>query len=232
MANAFDPHGFEKQYKDERKKVGVLPHGNSKLLLDFDERYRYKKKRPEVMRRTVLLRKLRECATMLGAPMKPFGVKQIKKIVLAIQKREMKRGRPYELSYWKEYVKDIKIWCKWANPKGYFNAFKECERELTVQNPYNDPKRKVTADDLMTDETFLRLLNAAGVQGKAILALLFGTGVRASELLVLNRNSIKFQPDGSLILNLSSGKTGTRQLPLRKDLAYYVGEWYNDAPRK
>lgn len=231
MAEA-DPHNFERQFKTEKKKVKKLKYGNNKLLLNFIERYNYKKKALGTMRKTVLLRKLRECATMLNKPMKPFDEKEIKKIVKKIQDREIKRGKPYEPSYWKEYIKDIKIWCKWVNPKKYFEILLECKEELTVQNPYSDPKKKIKEEDIMPDKIFIQLLNAADTQIKAALAILFGAGVRASELLALDRDSLKFLPDSSIIINLPAGKTGTRQLKLRKDLAYYVREWYNASPRK
>lgn len=223
--NVFDPHGLTKRMEAELRKISLLPEPNKSLILDFLHNYRYKKKSLSLARRCRLASQFYFFAKLSGKPLNPFREQDARSLVGLIERYENSR-KPYSLHTWKEIVKNVKIWVKWVNPEDYPNVLLKCKDVLTVQNPYSDPKRKASLEDfLITDETFLKLLNVAKDQQKAILAIGFGCGSRTGELLGLRRKDLKFNPDGTISLSFLESKTFPREnILLSPDLSCYVRE--------
>lgn len=233
MEHTFDPHGLHTRMAAEFVKINALPEPNKSLILDFLQNYRYKKKLSSLARKTRVASQFHFFSMLLNRPMKPFGVQDVKDLVLAIEHHEGQR-KPYSLHTWKEMMKNVKIWTKWINPDDYPTILLKCKDCLTVQNPYSDPKRKARLEDfLITEETFLKLLHVANDQYKAMLAIGFGCGARTGELLGLRRKDLKFNSDGTVSLSFLESKTFPREnILLAPDLGFHVRTWYEKSPVK
>lgn len=223
---AFDPHHIQEKFDSAIKNLETISNGNGKTIKSFIENYKYKQKTLSLHRKVGLLERLQYFARLLDKPLKEIKAKDLKAFMKRMQEKEKERGKPFSLHTWKSQVRDIKVFLKWLKPKEFHKIMEECETELQIQNPYTDSKRMISEQDLLSEEDFLKLLTAADKKTKAILALLYGCGLRASEL-CMERRDVKINEDGTISIDVF-GKTGSRQMKLRKDLAWYVIDFMNE----
>jgi site-specific recombinase XerD len=82
-------------------------------------------------------------------------------------------------------------------------------------------KNKVLPEDLLSEEEVMKLINAArDVRDKAIIALLFDTGVRIGELIGLRKKDVDVSSQPAHIT--VNGKTGMRKIPIMFSVPYLV----------
>jgi len=224
MEKEFDAHHAERKLENALKNLDSIQNG--KLIKQFVLEYRYKKMPLSTHRKLSLISRLKFISSLLNKPMNTLSSKDVKNLVKAIQEKENKQGKEYSLHTWDSVLKDLKVFLKWNQPKNYKEIIDSCKEELTVMNPYSLDKKKFTESDLISEETFLKLLKAGNKQQKAILCLLFGCGLRSSELLGLNKSNIKVNEDKTVSVAVF-GKTGGRKILLKPDLAFHVIEWLN-----
>jgi len=93
-----------------------------------------------------------------------------------------------------------------------------------------EPTRgKITRDDLLTDEELKEIIRHAGnSRNRALIAVLFETAARPSELLSLNVGSVEAKEYG-FMLYIKESKTEVRNLPVIQT-ASYLARWLEDHP--
>ena len=91
----------------------------------------------------------------------------------------------------------------------------------------NAETKKLPAEVLLTEEDIAKLIEACKNQrDKALIALLWDTGMRIGELLTLRIQDLTFQKEGMSYVRLS-GKTGDRRTPIIFSTPYLVN-YLND----
>ena len=79
---------------------------------------------------------------------------------------------------------------------------------------------KVLPEDLLDEEDILKMIDAANnIRDKAIIALLYDSGIRAGELLSMRRMGIELETEPYQHI-IVSGKTGMRKIPIRFSVPY------------
>lgn len=96
-------------------------------------------------------------------------------------------------------------------------------------------KSKLVAEDLITEEEVNKMINAAdNLRDKAVMAVLYDTGVRAGEILNMKIKDVHLENDPAFII--VDGKTGMRRIPIYFSapyLAQYIDsikEYTTDSP--
>ncbi len=217
---------FANQLGRLKQQIFGLPHGNGKLLLDWEKDYRYKGKTLGNARKIRWLTSMKEVCQAINQPLMPITSDKIIAAMNAMQKRK------YGLHTLKEFSKDLKVFIHWKAPEKYISILAKTNGSLAIQNPYSDGKHKLSKADIISEEQFLQMLEAAdSLAKKAVLAILFGLGVRRSELRLLKRDSLQFNEDGTIDFSVF-GKTGFRTMPLQKSLGRFVKQHYDNSPQK
>jgi integrase/recombinase XerD len=91
----------------------------------------------------------------------------------------------------------------------------------------NDGSNRLPAEVLLTEEDIVRLIGVCKNQrDKALIALLWDTGMRVGELLNLKIQDLTFQQEGASYVRIS-GKTGDRRTPVIFSTPYLVN-YVND----
>jgi site-specific recombinase XerD/ribosomal protein L40E len=79
---------------------------------------------------------------------------------------------------------------------------------------------KVLPEDLLDEEDILKMIEAANnIRDKAIIALLYDSGIRAGELLSMKRRDIELETEPYQHITVN-GKTGMRKIPIRFSVPY------------
>lgn len=103
---------------------------------------------------------------------------------------------------------------------------------LSTSRPDQD---KIPVDELITPEDIAKLIQAhEDRRDKAILAVLYESGLRSSEFCALNIRSVKFDKYGAVLTlpkDAPKLKTGARRVRLI-DSVTYLKSWYEHHPRK
>lgn len=74
-------------------------------------------------------------------------------------------------------------------------------------------KNKLLPEDILTEDEVLRMINAANnVRDKAIIGLLYDSGIRAGELLSMRKKDVNLNTELAHIM--VNGKTGPRKIPI------------------
>ncbi len=90
------------------------------------------------------------------------------------------------------------------------------------------PRSKLMPTDMLTEEDIKRMLIAAkDFRDRAIIALLFDSGIRVGELLGMRRRDVVIEQDPSIIA--VNGKTGIRQVPITFSVPY-IAQYLNSKP--
>lgn len=85
-------------------------------------------------------------------------------------------------------------------------------------------------EELLIQEDIFKLIEVAEIQGKAIVALLYESGMRAGEFLSLKLKHVKFDDCGAVII-IPDGKTGARRIRVY-DCAPHLKNWINTSNLK
>ncbi|MBS3061493.1 MAG: site-specific integrase [Candidatus Diapherotrites archaeon] len=239
MTGEFDPHYIQGRYESETTKINQLSKPNQETINDFLTNYTHERKAPGLCRKYFLARALRQFAEALGdQPLTPLGTDKIRQIIKHFEQKERKEGREPNLQTWKGRIKDLRILIKWCNPKEYPNMLLELKDEMKTGNPYGpeaNKKRKLRIENfLITEERFLKLLNAGNTQEKALVAVGYGMGPRAGEVLGLRRRDVLFNPENkSASIDFIESKTTPRRgILLEPTLAGFLAVWFEESPKK
>ncbi len=94
--------------------------------------------------------------------------------------------------------------------------------------PYNRQlPSTITKEDLLDQQDITNMLAVAPLRDKAIIQLLWETGIRPQELLTMNVTSVNFKT-GEISVN---GKTGPRTIPITDLSLRFLGEYISVFPR-
>ena len=86
-------------------------------------------------------------------------------------------------------------------------------KQVAWVKPSASRGKKMLPEDILSEEEILKMIEAAGsVRDKAIIALLYDSGIRVGELLSLRKKDIDFNEDIAHIT--VNGKTGMRKIPI------------------
>ena len=83
--------------------------------------------------------------------------------------------------------------------------------------------KKILPEDILNEDEVMKLLESAtNVRDRAIIALLFDTGIRAGELLTLRKKDLDMEGNPAHITVM--GKTGSRRIPIMFSVPF-LGSW-------
>ena len=83
--------------------------------------------------------------------------------------------------------------------------------------------KKILPEDILSEEEIMKLLDAAtNARDRAMIALLFDTGIRAGELLALRKKDLDMTGNPAHIT--VTGKTGSRRIPIMFSVPF-LGNW-------
>lgn len=110
--------------------------------------------------------------------------------------------------------------------------YPELVRDLGTKQPTRD---QIPTSDLLSSDDILQLIKAnVGPRDKALLSVMYETGMRAGEICALNVGSVEFDQYGALLTLPKTGlglKTGARRVRLIKGRSeLYLKEWLNVHP--
>ncbi len=81
-------------------------------------------------------------------------------------------------------------------------------------------REKVLPEDLLDENDIIKMIDTAtNIRDKAIIALLYDSGIRAGELLSMKRKDIELETEPSQHI-VVTGKTGMRKIPIRFSVPY------------
>lgn len=126
---------------------------------------------------------------------------------------------------------DLRLMLKllWKAAHGYEGEDRPKEvRWIKVGVPRKDRKhpKRITEDELK------RMLKVAGVRDRAILQLLYETGLRPSEILALKKSDLEFITEGVRVHVPEGTKTGARDILAAGDAEPALANWINAHPIK
>jgi len=137
------------------------------------------------------------------------------------------RGQPHTRATYATRIKAFYRWLltgKWK--KGPYP--KVVENISTTVKKYELPVK--SPNDILTQDEILAMIDAAeNPRDKALIALLYDSGARPSEILNLKLKDIKLnKTHGEIFVN---GKTGMRRIPIVFSVPYLI-KWLNAHPAK
>ncbi len=90
--------------------------------------------------------------------------------------------------------------------------------------------RKMLPEDILSEDEVLRMLDKAnGIRDKAIIALLFDSGIRAGELISMRKKDVDLSTEPAHVI--VNGKTGMRKIPILFS-APYLAAYLNQLKEK
>jgi integrase/recombinase XerD len=128
----------------------------------------------------------------------------------------------------KSTIRDIKItlrkFYKWLRNT---DEFPEEVKWFKIHLKYKDIKNP---EEMLTEEEIQRMINSCkDPRDKAFISMLYESGCRIGEILLLKINQVKFDQYGALLF--VNGKTGFRRVRIVASVPYLV-EWINNHPLK
>lgn len=217
-------HQFNARLNGELLRVESLDSTNKKSILDFYEKHCIKN-RIQAGTTAKELSILRLVAEKTKKPLNKFSEKDLEQLNIQLSKEKKKNGKPLRLSTISDYRKVLKTFfllnkSKLANSK-----------ELKKINYYKLNDYMINPSDLPNAEQTRQLFDHLTPRYRALLALLYGAGLRISSALTLHRSDVVADDGGSIIINFTS-KTGRNSVKLRPDLASFVLNWLDQSKFK
>ncbi len=129
-------------------------------------------------------------------------------------------------------IQDWEEWTKYGYKTTLRKFFKYLSREdLLKLVKANPPKKEKLPDDLLTKADIEKMIEIAEhPRDKALIALLYESGARISEVALLSIKNITFDELGAVIV-LANGKTGMRRIRVVYS-ASYLRQWIDSHPLK
>lgn len=142
----------------------------------------------------------------------------------AVDGKKTKIVRRGELSGWyiEGYKASLKKFYKWLEKGKYKDSVDWIKYD-------NNPNRKLKPDYIISQEQVDLLIRACdNGRDKAMISLLFDSGIRIGELITLRIQDVAWDTYGMKIV--VSGKTGVRKIRVLGDSVGYVKAWLNSHP--
>ncbi len=216
-----DIYDTDKHLERLLEKITVLGSANSKLILDFHEKYAIKNKLSK-MRQLKLLNTLLAMAKIIAKPLNQLTEKDIEGMNVFLAKD----------GYAKNTINDFraitKLWLRYLGEKENWDLIHSKELKAISRKNGED---QLDPDVLPTDEEVLQLFNVLPLKFRAFVALTDGAGLRIGEASMLLRKNLHFEEDKSVTVNYT-GKTGRNSVRIHAGLSHYLLEWFNAAPQK
>lgn len=216
-----DIYDTDKRLERLLEKIKALGSANSKLILDFHEKYSIKNKLSK-MRQLKLLNTLVSMAKTIEKPLNQLTEKGIEGMNVFLAKD----------GYAKNTINDFraitKLWLRYLGEKENWDLIHSKELKAISRKNGED---QLDPDVLPTDEEVLQLFNVLPLKFRAFTALTDGAGLRIGEASMLLRKNLHFEEDKSVTVNYT-GKTGRNSVRIHAGLAHYLLEWFNAAPQK
>lgn len=211
-------HGFEEKLESVLEKVKKLDSANKALILSFYENYCFKENL-SLGRKEKVLSILRQVVLKLKKPLDLFVEKDLQFLKAELYKQNFSQHTV------KSYLAVLKSFFRWLDKKKFSELLES--KEWKIKNPYSLPRHQLSSDSLPSEGMCLKMLAVGSSVQSAYLALLAGAGLRNSEALLLKRENVHPQSDGSVVLNVV-GKTGRREgIKVHAGFAYYILQHFN-----
>jgi len=203
-------NGIE-QMKSSERALEVLPEPNKQYAKDFENYLQVLNRNPKTIGRRML--ELAWLLKHLGKDAKQATKKDIENLVLQINNSNYAQISKGKLKL------TLKRFYKWLYESDYYP-------ELVSWIKTDRGKITKKASDLLTEDEVKQLIAAClNSRDRALIALLYDSGMRVGELLGLRIKDLQIGKDISFV-NVD-GKTGVRRIPIGFSLPYltnYIGE--------
>jgi len=203
-------NGIE-QMKSSERALEVLPEPNKQYAKDFENYLQVLNRNPKTIGRRML--ELAWLLKHLGKDAKQATKKDIENLVLQINNSNYAQISKGKLKL------TLKRFYKWLYESDYYP-------ELVSWIKTDRGKTTKKASDLLTEDEVKQLIAAClNSRDRALIALLYDSGMRVGELLGLRIKDLQIGKDISFV-NVD-GKTGVRRIPIGFSLPYltnYIGE--------
>ncbi|MHB1830757.1 MAG: tyrosine-type recombinase/integrase, partial [Candidatus Micrarchaeaceae archaeon] len=134
--------------------------------------------------------------------------------------KAMAKIETYELSH--ETKRNIKVVVK-SFYKHFVGEDLYYPKQIAWIKTTVNKNKKILPEDILNEDEVLQLLDAAtNVRDRAIIALLFDTGIRAGELLALRKKDLDMEGNPAHVTVM--GKTGSRRIPIMFSVPF-LGNW-------
>lgn len=198
-------------------KKSSISDKNKKLILGFrDNCFTEGLSLPKIERYLFDLHKL---AFMLGEDMSKATKQDLHKVVAEI---EQKNWSPHTKHSFKIMIRKFYRWVEGIDEKGVYP-----ERVKWLHSNIKNNQQKLPGDLLSEDEIGKMICNAENPRGKALIAILYESGCRISEIGLLKIKDVSSDEYGVKIM--VAGKTGARRVRLVNS-ASLLQDWLNKHP--
>ncbi len=102
---------------------------------------------------------------------------------------------------------------------------------LKTPRPYSTIEGKLREEQIPRQEEIAQLLSFLPLKYRAIVACLYGGGLRVSAARFLKRDNAEWEPDSGVSLSFVS-KGSINKVWIREDLSKIIREWFNSSPYK
>ncbi len=230
---------YEIRLREAIKRINELENkDNVQKIIEFLDDLKFE--RITDVRRLGYAQKLRRIAIILGDKFLSPTERDIKNTVKEIMETPIQRGgdkyfrgkenhnTPSHLpsdNTVAGYQIAMKRFYKWLSGN---RSYPGCVSWMKIGHPR--PASEVKPENIVTREELERMVhNCVNHRDKAIISVLYDSGVRLGELLSIRIRDVKFDESGALLL--VSGKTGVRQVRIIGDSIDYLRSWLEIHPQ-
>lgn len=213
----FDPHNREAHFETILAKFKKEKRINEKLILKFLSEWRFeggKGKGTSTGRLERYLQCLTKFDSIVKKPFNSCKKKDLLNFFVVIDKEysSAHTQRDFRIA--------IKTFFKWNKKSELVSWFSTAIKA----------NKRLLPEDVLTESEIFKIIGAATTtRSKALVAILFDSGARASEILTLKIKNVSFDSYGATIS--VQGKTGSRRIRLVPSVPYLT-RWINEHQRK
>lgn len=211
------------QLDEELRKVSKLPAAAKTNIMDFDK-YMVRVENLSVRRRLFYIIKLRKLQEEVG--IFPLTSESVLEAMEWVRKPDRNYKEWTVIGYQTTLAK---IW--------RFNHRNEPDGDRLTGDLRQALKKRKPQDQLSPDQLVERqeikaLLEHSNTRDRAILSLLYSSGIRHGELLYLRNKDLKHDRYGAVVDVPKEGKTGKRTVRITGEFLPYIMEWERQHPNR
>jgi integrase/recombinase XerD len=136
--------------------------------------------------------------------------------------RSQRDGKPLALRTQQQLIGAVRGWCKWLTREGYIPANPAADLELP-RMPRSLPRTLLSVDQVRQLMAQPDVDGITGVRERAMLELLYGTGMRRSELMALQIGDVDLAR-GAVFIRQGKGRRD-RYVPMGSSAAHWVARY-------